>query len=215
MRFGLPSVTVSDIASQFYCERKVELRYTIGRIRTKEMMDGATRHVGLVERAAYEPPEKILRSALLGKPTWASEVFLLSKFRNVFVTGKPDAVVFEEGKPLRVVEYKFTGTKTPTHYHHVQARVYCLILKKLGLDTSALRYAIVLIPPDLVPDFRKISKLIVGETSKENVFLWDPDWERARAELDWALQYWRGEREAEPTTNRGRCERCEYREMCV
>lgn len=215
LRFGLPAVSVSDIASQFYCERKVEFRYTVGRVRTQEMAEGKSRHAKLVERALKKPPEEILRSALEGRPVWASEFFLASSFGGTLVTGKPDALVFEGGRPVRVVEYKFTDSRVPAHYHHVQARMYCLILRALGMDTSRLRYAILLLPPSSVPSFDRLSELVMRGGSEEGAFLFEPDWERGRRELAWALAYWRGEREARPTATRSRCNSCEYRERCV
>jgi CRISPR/Cas system-associated exonuclease Cas4 (RecB family) len=215
LRFGLPSVSASDIASQFYCERKVEFRYTVGRVRTPEMVEGENRHAKLVEKAIQKPPEQILREALEGKPVWASELFLASRFGGVLVTGKPDALVFQGGRPVRVVEYKFTGSRIPAHYHHVQARIYCLILRSLGMDTSDLRYAILLLPPSSVPPFDRISELVMQGTGEEGVFLCEPDWERGRRELAWALAYWRGRREAQPTATRSRCGFCEYRERCL
>ncbi|TDA31309.1 MAG: hypothetical protein DSO02_06800 [Hadesarchaea archaeon] len=215
LRFGLSSVSASDIAAQFYCERKVEFRYTVGRIRTQEMMEGENRHAKLVEKAVRKTPEEILRSALEGKPVWATELFLASSFGGVFVTGKPDALVFEGGRPIRVVEYKFTEARTPAHYHHVQARVYCLLLRSLGMDTSHLKYVIFLLPPSSSPPFDRISKLVLEGGGEEGVFLFEPDWERGRRELIWALQYWKGRREAQPTATKIRCESCEYRERCL
>lgn len=215
LRFGLPSVSASDIASQFYCERKVEFRYTVGRVRTPEMAEGENRHARLLEKAVPRSPEEILRSALEGQPVWANELFLASSFGGVFVTGKPDALVFEGGRPVRVVEYKFTGSRIPAHYHHVQARVYCLILRQLGMDTSHLRYAILLLPPSSTPAFDLISRMVMEGTGEEGVFVCEPDWERARRELSWALQYWTGRREAQPTATRTRCDYCEYRERCL
>lgn len=186
----------------------------MGRIRTQEMVEGESRHAKLVEKAVPRPPGEILRSALEGQPVWATEFFLVSGLWGVLVTGRPDALVFEGGRPVRVVEYKFTGSRMPAHYHHVQARVYCLLLRSLGMDTSRLKYAILLLPPSSSsPPFDRISRLVM-EGGEEGVFLCEPEWEKGKRELLWALQYWKGRREAQPTATRTRCEYCEYRERC-
>ena len=109
--------------------------------------------------------------------------------------------------------------------YHVQAGFYGLLLKSLGFNTSKLYYAIV------VADRRKRDdhdlKDNVFEAVKRNglrkavlpienavIYLNKFDEQEARASLDWAIQFWKGEREAISTSNRNKCRVCEYEEEC-
>jgi hypothetical protein len=58
--------------------------------------------------------------------------------------GQPDAVLFENGVPLVIFEYKFSRSKRTYPSHHVLAGVYGLLLKSLGFDTEKLHYTIVI-----------------------------------------------------------------------
>lgn len=40
------------------------------------------------------------------------------------------------------------------------------------------------------------------------------DKQTAESSLDWAIQFWKSQREATPTTNQRKCLVCEYKEKC-
>ena len=40
------------------------------------------------------------------------------------------------------------------------------------------------------------------------------DEQEAESSLEWAIQFWKSQREAIPTTNQYKCRTCEYREEC-
>ncbi|RLE55729.1 MAG: hypothetical protein DRJ30_03375 [Candidatus Methanomethylicota archaeon] len=60
--------------------------------------------------------------------------------------GIPDAVYFKDGEAKLLLEYKFTKSRRPWHDHHVQARMYCLLLCLMGFKTQNLKYALILAP---------------------------------------------------------------------
>jgi len=53
------------------------------------------------------------------------------------------SVLFENGFPLVVFEYKFSRSKRAYPSHHVQAGFYGILLKNIGFNVEKLYYAIV------------------------------------------------------------------------
>jgi hypothetical protein len=44
LRFSRSAVVVSDVAGQFYCEKKVEMQYRFGKVETPAMSVGTKAH---------------------------------------------------------------------------------------------------------------------------------------------------------------------------
>ena len=55
-KLGKKSISATDISSQFWCERQMELGYLVGREKTKEMLAGTKIHDGLQDEV-YLPLE--------------------------------------------------------------------------------------------------------------------------------------------------------------
>ncbi|MCR3906993.1 MAG: hypothetical protein NUK62_08230 [Tenericutes bacterium] len=66
-----------------------------------------------------------------------------SKYNDVVLASQPDSVLFEDGFPLVVFEYKFSRSKRAYPSYYVQAGFDGLLLKSLGFDTGRLFFAIV------------------------------------------------------------------------
>jgi hypothetical protein len=109
--------------------------------------------------------------------------------------------------------------------HHVQAGFYGILLKNLGFNTEKLFYAIVVADrkskqdPDLrdkVLDSVKNIGLKSAVIPIENavIYLNRFDEQQAKASLEWAIKFWKKQREAISTTNAYKCRICEYEEDC-
>ena len=225
LRFGRSAVVASDVAAQFYCEKKVEMQYVYGRVETESKNVGTEAHVTLAKDSGKVNREKLWEKIYSGKPIFALEMFLLAKHGDAFLCGKPDSVLFRRGIPLMVFEYKFSKSDVAFPSYHVQAQTYCVLLGKMGFDVSRLFYAIVVADPKTKGSsaFRKNVKRKVIENrseiaahSIEDAKIYLNKFNNSCAEIDlaWALEFWSKKREAKPTTNLNKCDRCEYKLKC-
>ena len=225
LRFGRSVIVASDIAGQFYCEKKVEMGYLHGEVETDAKNMGTEAHEKLTEDSVKIRKAELWRKIYGDKPVFALEMFLLAKHGDVLLAGKPDSVLFARGFPLVVFEYKFSRSSTAYPSYHVQAQTYGVLLGNMGFDTSQLFYAIVVADPKTKGsrELRKnVIHTVVRNDPKEGVLSIDDAkiylsrFNRAIAEKDlaWALEFWNKNREAELTSNQNKCAKCEYQDEC-
>jgi len=159
------------------------------------------------------------------KPVLALEWLLLAEYKDIILAGQPDSVLFENGSPLVIFEYKFSRSKRAYPSYHVQAGFYGILLKSLGFDTEKLFNAIVVADrrarddPNLKDNvFEAVMKngLVKAVLPIENavIYLNKFDEQEAESSLEWAIQFWKAQRDAISTTNRNKCRVCEYKEEC-
>jgi CRISPR/Cas system-associated exonuclease Cas4 (RecB family) len=225
LRFGRSVIAASDIAEQFYCERKLEMEFLHGEVETEAKNIGSEAHESLTEDAVKVNRERLRQDIYSDKPMFALEMPLLGKYGDVFLAGKPDSVLFAGGCPLVVFEYKFSRSGAAYPSYHVQAQVYCVLLENMGFDVSKLFYTIVVADPKtkgsraLRQDvLNTVTRRGIGEAthSIDNAKIYCNKFHRDNAEkyLTWALEFWRQYREAQPTSNQNKCARCEYQSQC-
>ena len=228
LRFDNRYIKVSEVASQYYCEKKVELKYIHGDIETESKILGREGHDELVEefgqvtlKAGWE---KIFTSPLLS----LSEFLFFAKYKNSYLVFKPDRVLFVNGIPKLLVEFKFSKYRRPFISHHVQLRAEGILLKKLGFDVSSLHYAIIISPINAERDSELLNeiptlihnKLNSIERGKPlnfgnmNTFVYKLETGAAKKNLKWAIEYWKERREAQMTDNEKKCRSCEYNDSC-
>ena len=147
LRFNRSTIIASDVASQFYCEKKVEMQYLHGEIETEEKNIGAEAHERLTDGSMKVKSEELWQKIFGDKPIFALEMFLLAKYHDVILAGKPDSVLFRGWQPLVVFEYKFSRSMIDYPSYHVQAQTYGILLENMGFDTGQLFYAIVVADP--------------------------------------------------------------------
>ena len=147
LRFHRSMVIASDVASQFYCEKKVEMQFLHGEVETEAKNFGTAAHGNLTEDSVKVKRAELWRKIYGDKPVLALEMFLLAKYGDVLLAGKPDSVLFACGFPLVVFEYKFSQSNIAYPSYHVQAQTYGVLLENMGFDTSRLFYAIVVADP--------------------------------------------------------------------
>lgn len=225
LRFGRCTVRASDVAGQYYCEKKVEMGYLFGEVETETKIQGSEAHENLLEGTKAVGQEDIWKAIYCKEPVLALEWLLLAEYDDVILAGQPDSVLFENGVPLVVFEYKFSRSRRAYPSYHVQAGFYGLLLKSLGFDTGRLFYAIVVADRRVRddPSLRDNVVEAVKKNGTENailpienavIYVNKFDEEAAQSSLEWALQFWKGQREAISTTNPNKCRNCEYKQEC-
>ncbi len=227
LRFEVPAIPVSSIAEQYYCEKKVELAYKYGEEETKEILIGREAHEILLQGTIKTKMESLWAEISSGLQVTVREMLLIGKYKGVFLMGIPDAVIFKEGEAKLVVEYKFTRSRFPWHDHHVQARIYCLLLHLMGLKTENLRYVLILAPRACkgILEIRNIERAILngggGEIIERRIagqtiraFVTTFKIEEVKQELEWALDYWLKERDAIPTRRPNKCRVYSFNDKC-
>jgi CRISPR/Cas system-associated exonuclease Cas4 (RecB family) len=225
LRFNRSAVVASDIAGQFYCEKKVEMGYLHGEVETEAKAIGTEAHEKLTEDSVKVKREQLWRAIYGEKPIFALEMFLLAKYGDALLAGKPDSVLFKRGFPRVLFEYKFSRSDVDYLSYHVQAQTYCVLLENMGFNTGKLSYVIVVADPR-TKGSRELRRVVVstvlkngpkeGTHSIDNAKIYVCKFNRATAEknLDWALEFWNNRREAEPASNQNKCARCEYQNHC-
>ena len=225
LRFGNPFIKASDIASQYFCEKKVEMRHLHGEIETERKLLGTEAHEKLLEDSVKIKRKDLWKEIYGKKPVFALEMPLLAKYRNLILAGQPDSVLFMRGSPLIIFEYKFSRARRPFRDHHVQARTYGILLKNMGFSADRLFYAIVIVNPEARDD-KTIKRRVVNTimenrleeavltTENARIYLNKFNQTEAEKALDWAIEFWKKQREAIPTRNPNKCRSCEYNVEC-
>jgi len=225
LRFNRLTISASDIAGQYYCEKKVELEYLHGEIETEAKTVGSEAHERLIEEAVEIKREGLWKKIYGKEPVLAIEMFILGKYQDLFLAGQPDSVMFYKGYPIVIFEFKFSRSGIAYPSHHVQAQTYGLILENMGFDTSRLFYAIVVADPKTRgnPELQhKAIDAIFKKGFEESILSIDDTIihfckfypSEAQESLQWAIKFWKQGRDATPTTNPNKCAKCEYKLQC-
>ena len=225
LRFNRFTIRASDVAGQYFCEKKIEMEYLYGEVETEIKNQGTEAHENLLEGSESIDRETLWKAIYSKEPVLALEWLLFAEYNDIILTGQPDSVLFENGFPLVVFEYKFSRSRRAYPSYHVQAGFYGILLKSIGFNTEKLFYAIVVADrraksdPNLkenVSDVIKKNGLKKAILPIENavIYLNKFNQEEAESSLDWAIQFWKNQREAIPTTNPNKCRACEYSEEC-
>ncbi len=228
LRFNRSYVTVSDIAQQFYCEEKLRLMYSEGKVETPDVELGRIVHESLLSGHPITVDElisKAIRSDYL-----VATIPLVMIYRDVPIVGVPDAMVFSRGRVLGVVEIKTSNRWLFRLFRseYVQAQLYAYMAYRLGLCDRSVKVLVAKVRRDpdvgnyvrskMFEDVRRALNLNVqlGFTMTSSDYVihareLDLSVER---DLEWALRYWRFERDEQTSSSRGKCISCEYRHLC-
>ncbi len=227
-RHALSFVNVSSIAKQFYCEEKVEQEYTRGEVPSDVKDAGTDLHEEILAMKPVEREELIKH--IEEAPSLAASFRLSVEVGSLRVVGVPDAVIFERSKPEWLIELKTTrGDHTKLWRDQLlQAKIYGLLLERMGFDCSNLRLALVRMRQEgsLEDEHRKAMLTLIrvalmrSQTKKlEEIyplkfFLYPHDPSEAESSILWAQDYWLQKREPMPTKKESKCRGCEYRDAC-
>ena len=226
LRFNQLYVKVSEIAEQFYCETKVEMTHLHGRVETEIKKEGSVGHESLQAESVEVERSELLEEIFAGEPIIVHELPLMAEHRSVILVGQPDAIIFRDGVPVALLEVKFSNSPYPYRSYHAQARIYGRVLDCAGFDTTDLFYVIAVAPRGSRGDGGLFGRVIEGlkecgsgeasfEVDGAHVYIYEYNQPESVKDLDWALDYWRGSRDALPPDNQAKCRNCEYREKCL
>lgn len=140
LKHGNWFVPVSDIAAQYYCEKKVELTYTLGKEETPVMKEGTRLHeeITKMEKASLQKLiDDIERRAFL-----CARFPLAAEIEGLPLVGVPDVLGFlGKGAVCFVLELKSFESSIFRLYpdRAVQAKLYGLLLEEMGFNCSEMR----------------------------------------------------------------------------
>jgi CRISPR/Cas system-associated exonuclease Cas4 (RecB family) len=225
LRLNKHHIAVSDVAEQYFCEKKVEMHHLHGKLETEAKVIGKEAHEKLLEGTMKIKRRELWKKIHDGNVVVTSETLLLGKYKGTILVGVSDSILFAHGKPLIIFEYKFSRARAPFKDHHVQARTYGVLLRSMGFDIKRLFYAIVIADPEARSGQglkKKVLTAVANNGPKEAVLSVDGariyftkfKREEAEHELDWAIEFWNNRREAVPTSNPNKCRSCEYNTEC-
>ncbi|NPA99768.1 MAG: Dna2/Cas4 domain-containing protein [Crenarchaeota archaeon] len=228
LKFDRRYLIVSEIAQQFYCEHKLELMYKEGKVETEEMRLGTLIHEEMFKGERLSTDELIDRILTFRRVVATFPLAVV--YKNVPVLGVPDAVIFDDGKPIALVELKTTRRWIGKVFtcEYVQAQLYSYMLRvndladkmnvvivKVSRDvelTDNIRRRLLNRALSLIEKYGGSEVTVRGE--KYSIHVYDSD-SAAFRYLDWALGYWLGTRGVYiPLDSRSRCRKCEYRHLC-
>ncbi|MBV8881778.1 MAG: hypothetical protein JO332_17605 [Planctomycetaceae bacterium] len=158
LRHGRHQVGVSTLASQWYCELKIDLKHRHPEIRTlSPALDrGTEAHEALSADATVISRKEFDQDVADGKELFLQESRFQADIEGVPVIGVPDLVHLRGRRCELVLEMKFS--RRPTLYidRYVQAQTYALLLARNGfdLDRTPCVVGVVQAPLDGTPDDR-------------------------------------------------------------
>jgi hypothetical protein len=194
---------------------------------------------GALSVSASEVEERLTagESFTLAEPSFQGD------YRGLPLIGRPDAIVFDGMRATSILEYKVTDSDQLHRSHRVQLLLYgYLIAQNFNVDNLVLICVLVprrhskwldkLTPVKAQKFIRTIrtqaATLITSQPSRKNwhsmgvivyrdirvnlrVFKYDQG--KAESELEFFSRYWRGQREAVPTTMARKCAVCLYNHL--
>lgn len=141
LKHDIPFIPASDLGSQYYCEKKVDLSREIGERETQAKNIGKEGHEKLMEYTEEVSLEEVIEKIKLGNTYHLRESPVLGIFEDVPFGGFPDDIIFYRQKPILVGDLRITGRDSlwPGRDKKVQVKVYCLALDQMGFDCSKLK----------------------------------------------------------------------------
>jgi hypothetical protein len=226
LRFGRRTVAVSSIAQQFYCEMALHLSILRPLRPTREMQSGTAGHEAVAALGVPMTHEESIEQAIVEreKPLCIYEFKIGWEHEGVPILGFVDEAWFQEGAVERLAERKFSRSLGIYRPYHVQAALYCLGLGEMGFDTGHTQYCITVFRRDC-HDCDRLGDgdcpLQAGESSSyecekgagiSDCFPFDR--EKATSDLEWALGYWRYDREPLASPSPRKCRSCRWKAYC-
>lgn len=223
------SLAPSRIAGQFYCEKKVDLTREHGDIETPAKTRGSETHEKAAEDSEEVSDEEFWKALETGERQVIVESPFVGEAADFLISGIPDAVLFEDKKPQLIFERKTTARPDYLYKNQrIQAWLYGLILDSLGFETDNLKIAILSHEQSLLPEAGKeLQQMVIAnydgwefgkheltDSPKSILHLSEFSKVEYLEDLNWALGYWRDEREPIPTEKPGKCRACEYNDVC-
>ncbi|MEM3572132.1 MAG: PD-(D/E)XK nuclease family protein [Candidatus Micrarchaeaceae archaeon] len=155
-KLGKRAISVSDIASQFWCEKQMELNYMYGKRYTEAMAMGSKIHGELEEvaherldaepktftdslyKSAYENYSVIRKLVEIGV---GRELKIFGSINGYALSGQIDELLLKNGK-ITVVENKTTSSQGSPGYAYIKShKVQVLLYVKMLDDIKSGKYS--------------------------------------------------------------------------
>ena len=223
---------VHKIATQFYCEQQVDFARTYGDRENQEMVAGSEGHEAAIEHAQETTWDELWTKIEEQSDIHPIEMSLYGHTESVHLIGRPDYIAFRNHIPRIIIERKFSNAPDRVFNNETfQAWLYCYLLDEMGFSIDQLTYVVVKVPRSRTPDaplLQLTDQLVVEQVladSAKSPFQPLPD-EPIQAhpslytrqshfeDLQWALEYWREERDPIPTSNAAKCRPCDFVDDC-
>ena len=175
------------------------MKYLYGGVQTESMKLGKEAHEKLIEGLTKTSRKAIWKNIYTKLSYGISEFLLITEYKNIFLMGRPDLIFFINGVPAIICEFKFSKYQIPFRSYHVQAQIYGLLLRESQSFSKELL-------------FRKEKSILTIDNVKIFIYKFNPT--EAEKCLNWALEFWKGERKAIPTKKLNKCKSCEYNTKC-
>ena len=225
LRFGRSAISISSIAQQYYCEKAVELNHEHPLPPTKKMKQGEAGHESVTTLAKPVSKEESFKEALVQreKPICIYEFGIAWEHKGIPIIGLVDEAWFREGNVELVVERKFSNSLKIYSPYHVQAQLYCLGLGEMGFDNSDTWYKIMVFRRDcadcLELELRSCNifnnlKSYQCDKGESITYTYEFDRQGIIKDLDWAMDFWQGNRDAIPTKVQAKCKVCQHKGLC-
>ncbi len=227
LRYGRRTIAVSTIAQQFYCEKAVQFSIERPLAPTQSMRDGVAGHEAVSSLGVTMTQQEAIEAAVVARevPVCVYEFRIgWHHHSGATILGFVDEAWFRNAHVDLVAERKFSSNPAIHAPYHVQAGLYCLGLGEMGFGTECSRYRISVFSRQC----HDCASLASGEcptvaigadshtcdrgASISRTFPFERD--SVHHDLEWALEFWTGKREAQATTNPSRCRACRYQRMC-
>jgi hypothetical protein len=88
LRFDRCTIRASDVAGQYYCEKKIEMKYLYGEVETETKNQGTIAHENLLEGAEIVDQENLWKTVYSKEPVLAMEWLLLAEYKDIILTGQ-------------------------------------------------------------------------------------------------------------------------------
>lgn len=178
-KFKKRSINVSDIAAQFWCEKKLELSYIYGKEKTENQNRGQQLHEELEKEieqlVAIEPItfadnlfikffnlSKSLET--LNKENVAREIPIFGSINGFFITGQIDELRKKDGKVFIIETKTRSMPNLPGDFYRKIIKVQLFLYKKILDDTLSGRFSL-----NNIINFYKLDKMNLSEEFKRQL----------------------------------------------
>ncbi|MGC8730360.1 MAG: PD-(D/E)XK nuclease family protein [Candidatus Micrarchaeia archaeon] len=156
-RLHLRSIRISDIASQYWCEKQMELKHLFAQKKNEYMKEGTLLHEALEEEVnipvVMEPKTyadslyKSIYTSYLGlkeitKNRLTRELIIFGSLNGFKIVGKIDQLEYKDGKIIIEEDKTKAGDFIPEGVQSTPHKVQLILYKKMLEDISHSKYTI-------------------------------------------------------------------------
>lgn len=226
LRHGFDRVFVSSLASQLYCEIKIDFDVIYKPEPSPQQQLGTEIHDALIPVEPV-PIETIIKD-IESKLELVTIFPVYFEYNGVLITGITDGVVFRQGKPRYLFEIKTTKGRIDKVWpgERLQSQLYALALDYMGFDLSNLEIIIPKVKQQVNKtalvkemlnslDNPEQSTLMSDYPIQLHRFRFTANRKKStKQSLDELITFWKDQRQAKPSGSVAKCRPCPYKTEC-